>query len=489
MKRTRRILAAVVAIIMIFAAIPMTVFAANYTIGLGQTISVSIPENGYAYCEFTPAKDGKYVVYSERGVNQTDPIVSVKDADGNEVAYGDDSVYLKTNDFYCIFDAEGGEKYSFELGEYDGKKVNYDITMVAFGEIVHQPNPEEPYVSITEGSYALYNWCKINEAVEITDKEASPCEGEDGTYSTYDPEKGWAGVYNGSEFDGYKEYNLFSVNLEPEQTIKIKADKYALLSWIRCDCGVISVAKPRVYKDEPAAYTANHTCRYTISGNYESAPHANAEFIDAVYLQNETGSVLETTEAGRYFCEVIFDGCRPKNSVEFDLDGSTSGLGSKRIKNADIKFRTDIAGMNVNEYGDMIKILSSNLELEDNYGDAAVYVYDETGKEYTGAFVNGKTYKIQVYLSPVAGYKLSSSIVGTVNDMVVSAYVDSWTPGGQYGNTVVDYVRLDFEITVTEPCSHMCHQGGISGFFWSIINFFNKLFGLNPFCSCGAAHY
>ncbi len=38
-------------------------------------------------------------------------------------------------------------------------------------------------------------------------------------------------------------------------------------------------------------------------------------------------------------------------------------------------------------------------------------------------------------------------------------------------------------------CDHNCHKGGISGFFWKIANFFNKLFGLNKYCECGYAHY
>ena len=38
-------------------------------------------------------------------------------------------------------------------------------------------------------------------------------------------------------------------------------------------------------------------------------------------------------------------------------------------------------------------------------------------------------------------------------------------------------------------CEHMCHRDGIVGFFWKIINFFNKLFGLNPVCVCGNEHY
>ncbi len=38
-------------------------------------------------------------------------------------------------------------------------------------------------------------------------------------------------------------------------------------------------------------------------------------------------------------------------------------------------------------------------------------------------------------------------------------------------------------------CSHICHKDGFMGFIWKIINFFQKLFGINPVCECGAAHY
>ncbi|MBE6813041.1 MAG: leucine-rich repeat domain-containing protein [Ruminococcaceae bacterium] len=38
-------------------------------------------------------------------------------------------------------------------------------------------------------------------------------------------------------------------------------------------------------------------------------------------------------------------------------------------------------------------------------------------------------------------------------------------------------------------CDHMCHKDGILGFFWKIIRIFQKLFGMNPICECGAAHY
>lgn len=40
----------------------------------------------------------------------------------------------------------------------------------------------------------------------------------------------------------------------------------------------------------------------------------------------------------------------------------------------------------------------------------------------------------------------------------------------------------------SENCSCNCHKGGIAGFFFRIINFFQKLFGMNKICECGAKH-
>ncbi len=40
-----------------------------------------------------------------------------------------------------------------------------------------------------------------------------------------------------------------------------------------------------------------------------------------------------------------------------------------------------------------------------------------------------------------------------------------------------------------DGCDHICHNTGLSGFFWNIIRIFWKLFRMNPVCECGAAHY
>ena len=41
---------------------------------------------------------------------------------------------------------------------------------------------------------------------------------------------------------------------------------------------------------------------------------------------------------------------------------------------------------------------------------------------------------------------------------------------------------------IYEDCPCKCHQGGIAGFFYKIVLFFQKLFGMNKVCACGVKH-
>ena len=99
MKKTRRALAIVLATLMVLTLIPMSAFAADYIIALGETITVTVPTEGYAEYMFTPDEDGTYVVYSDMGEADIDPYVCVYDADGNEIADDDDNDDADTYDF------------------------------------------------------------------------------------------------------------------------------------------------------------------------------------------------------------------------------------------------------------------------------------------------------------------------------------------------------------------------------------------------------
>ena len=357
MKKTSKILAAVMAIVMIVAAIPMTAFAADYTIELGETITVNIPDGGYVNCKFTPDEDGKYVVYSDMGESDLDPYVDVYDKDGNLIVWNDDSDYVDTDDFYCIFDAEAGADYWFEFNLVDtGKAEEYAVTVVKLAEITHQPTADEPYVEVTEGADAEYQWYKIVDSFEVTDENAEAREGEaEGSFATYDSANGWTGVVI-DEFESDAEYNFFKVELEEGQIIEMTADSFADYFGIWCVCEESDGCWEDVDANETVEFIADHDCVYNTWGEYAEIPHLKAEIPEMTKVN--TDAELKAEGVGTYICIVTFDGSRCEISDEVEVE-----------------------------------------------------------------------------------------------------------------------------------CTHMCHQDGFLGFLWNIINFFYKLFGLNPICECGAAHY
>ncbi|MBR3818586.1 MAG: hypothetical protein IKJ41_05485 [Clostridia bacterium] len=382
MKKTSKILAAVMAIVMIVAAIPMTAFAADYTIELGETITVTVPAEDYAKCKFTPDEDGFYVVYSDSGENDIDPYVSVYDANDVGIAHNDDNDYYSTYDFYCIFEAEAGADYLFKMAAYEDYAVEFDITVVKFAEITHQPTTDEPYVEVTEGADAEYQWYKLGDSfAELTDEYATP-RGDfryAGNFATYDSENGWTGVYNGHEDGIYKEYNFFEVMLLEDQTIKMTADTDAVELGIWCECGDSDEDWEDVNANDTVEFTADHTCIYYTYGDYAQVPHLKAEMPEMKKVN--TDAELKAKEAGTYVCIVTFDGSRYEVSDEVEIT-----------------------------------------ECKHSYAD---------GNDATCDFC--------------------------------------------------EYNRA-------ENCGCKCHQGGIAGFFYKIVLFFQKLFGQNKVCVCGMNH-
>lgn len=74
------------------------------------------------------------------------------------------------------------------------------------------------------------------------------------------------------------------------------------------------------------------------------------------------------------------------------------------------------------------------------------------------------------------------------------SYVDSITgladhtdgDGDEFCDYCDEFLGSDKE---ENKCSHICHKDGFMGFIWKIVKFFWKLFGMNPVCECGRAHY
>ncbi len=107
----------------------------------------------------------------------------------------------------------------------------------------------------------------------------------------------------------------------------------------------------------------------------------------------------------------------------------------------------------------------------------------ECGDSYVSDYVDAKMHNFEVIITAEPDCKTNGTKVyrcecGYAYEESISrlGHVDSDNNG-----------RCDrCDVSV---CSHMCHKTGFMGFIWKIVLFFSKLFGINPVCECGMAHY
>ena len=115
-------------------------------------------------------------------------------------------------------------------------------------------------------------------------------------------------------------------------------------------------------------------------------------------------------------------------------------------------------------------------------------------------FEAGKTYVCYMQVFPNSGYLFPSS----KSEFSVTINGETAVIGESYSNSMA-YVEMEFIAScethsfdgsvctacgydASEDCGCKCHQGGIAGFFFKIVLFFQKLFGNNLVCVCGKKH-
>ncbi len=124
------------------------------------------------------------------------------------------------------------------------------------------------------------------------------------------------------------------------------------------------------------------------------------------------------------------------------LESSSRGIGVR-------------TGAELNFYGGSIKAADSGISVNEK---AVANVYG--GKIYAGVGVSAQ-----------GTANLYGGIIGTDNE--ATSVLDN----GVINNTGATI------------CDDMCHQSGFMGFIWMIVSFLYQLFGINPVCACGKAHY
>ncbi len=188
------------------------------------------------------------------------------------------------------------------------------------------------------------------------------------------------------------------------------------------------------------------------SADYSGYDEAVARYSD---ITNEYGDKL-TVEAKDYI--------RDKVQVLAD-----KYLGNTDIKNnyaENEQYIVDGLAGGINEICDT---------LEDGIGNGTLIKPDYTEVEAKIAEFE-KTHTGEEYAQLIAEIKADLAAIKEANPE-------------NHAEAADDIAAIEAKIEKTVNCDHMCHKDGIMCFFWKIINFFSKLFGLNPVCECGAAHY
>lgn len=102
------------------------------------------------------------------------------------------------------------------------------------------------------------------------------------------------------------------------------------------------------------------------------------------------------------------------------------------------------------------------------------------------AFLNTKLESIQIPVSvtEIGEYALYSD---SLKDIYYEGSKAEWSAISKH------YTAYKFGTTIhynsSSECTCNCHKTGIMGIIWRIVLIIQKLFGLNPVCACGAAHY
>lgn len=154
-----------------------------------------------------------------------------------------------------------------------------------------------------------------------------------------------------------------------------------------------------------------------------------------------------------------------------------------------------------NKVGELADEYLGNTGIKNNYTENEQYIVDgladglneicdtlEEGIE-DGTFLNPDfseiEAKIEEFEKTYTGEEYAELIASIKADL---AEIKASNPKN-HGEIADDIAALEARIDSVFICDHMCHQDGIMGFFWEIVNFFSKLFSLNPVCECGVAHY
>jgi hypothetical protein len=256
--------------------------------------------------------------------------------------------------------------------------------------------------------------------------------------------------------------------------------------------------------------------------NYNCDSHSYISEIVKVPDCSINGEIRYTCECGWSYCEWFFDldnHDMSEWSVDIPATCTTNGVESRRCTRPYCQFayvETRESQKTAHSYN---KVVTAPTCKEKGY---TTYTCKECGHSYIGDYVGIKPHSyasaitkpathlvegVRTYTCTACGesytdtiaktkehsYTVSNTVAPTCEGKGYTVYACAC--GDSYKDNYISATGHNYDgVTCTkcgENCSCKCHKGGISGFFWKIGNFFNKLFKIKSkqFCACGVDHY
>lgn len=284
------------------------------TLNYGDTKRITLDSGNHIWFKFIPEKSIKYVFYSEKVSDKSDPRIYIYYPNGNH-AYNDDG--LSDYQFKLELELEAGKTYWVKIGSISDENI-FDIKVDAIKEVLHQPTYEEPSfeLSVDADSYQWYS----GKEIEITDKVARPANDDDVVDEgyhlldevIYDKENGWSPAY----------YVINPVSVQYFFVVDLKAGETLNLQ-------LSDVASPELYdKETGESHQFNGSDNYSFTAEKDSSlllisygsyftVKAWKDKCEAVEGETEAEFKGEIDKTKYYYCKAIYEDGTEFTSDEF----------------------------------------------------------------------------------------------------------------------------------------------------------------------------
>ena len=445
----KKILSVILALIMTLSVASITAFAADdYAdfdgiITLGETRPVNLPGltkyPDYVFIRFIPEKDGVYAISSDsRGNADCDPYLELYENKLGAYEVKVDDADSSTTDFYLEYYFEAGVVYYFLMSNYRSATV-WDVTL----ECLHEEYEDGKCVSCD----ADCDHVKVDNMFN-----SCPC---------------------GKTFDG-KVVALTDGKYSAD--IKCKDGEYTFIKFAPETTGIFRAQSDNSKYDEEIPDPCCDV--YDAQGNLvayhddiSAVEDAEDYDFDLVY-EFEAGQIyfigLWDYQADKEWSFTFEDVSTHSFEIEVPVEDDETTTPDDETT---VVAEGDTNEGETTEPGDDTTIPEETTKTE-------TVVHDLTFVPHKDATCIEAGYTGYAYCEKCEEFEK----IGYYDIEQTEHFFD------EDGNCMTEGCD---EIDPVLSCNHMCHSNpnGVVGFFWTIINFFNRLFRMNSVCECGADHY